>query len=133
MKTKVALVLAAYLVLSVDAVASDAKTDGMANGRFWMMFGDSERLIYLLGFTDGRIMTKPTDRDPLYECGSNMGEIMKGITNFFDDPANARVLVSHAYRWHCMRVSGKDDAELQKFVSFARSVAAAAAAAEEKR
>jgi len=103
----------------------------LLNGRGWLKLpDDASRDIYLLGVINGlrwawleqgEVNSKLMEG--IYIPTLSIGETRKGLNRFYDDPANANVIVIFALEILKMRVDGKPQADIDKQTAEARAFA----------
>jgi hypothetical protein len=90
------------------------RTDRRWNGRYWQWLDDSEKLIFLIGFTEGAGWIK----------GITYVETRTGVNQFYMDAANARIPVKSAMAIFKMKLEGATPAEInEKTAELRRQVA----------
>ncbi|GEM_PF-4940751 len=83
-------------------------TDGHANGRLWRQLDTSQRLLYLIAFSDAAT----GDASPS-ACDCTLDEVADGITAFYAvDPAFSPIPISFAVRLYGRRARGATTDEI---------------------
>jgi hypothetical protein len=95
------LILFSAAVLSVSAQIPESQiTWGQKNGRFWAAMPQTARVHYLFGFAEA-LSGGPGYTD-FFSPSETFGETVKGIDQFYEDPANAAITITALPRWRCL-------------------------------
>jgi hypothetical protein len=93
------------------------------DGEFWTTKNKDLKLVYLLGFMDGRneganeaagALGTPILNPRLAKLASNItaGQVLDGLDDFYKDYRNARILVRDAIEYVFMEAGGQDGSKL---------------------
>ena len=91
---------------------SELTTGGMANGRLWQKFNESNRATYVMGYIDtlvAKSMTSPRppeDMKQWYAFGSNVGDYVKALDSLYSVPENIRIPIPFALQYCTARMNG---------------------------
>jgi hypothetical protein len=124
MKLQNALRLVGILFLML-APSGQAQSDW--DGQFWTTKNKDLKLVYIMGFIDGRNeganqaagALGTTILDPrVAKLASNItaGQVLDGLDDFYKDYRNARILVRHAIEYVVMEAGGEDGSKLLKLL-----------------
>jgi hypothetical protein len=95
----------------VSALDPDSlTTGGLYNGRGWVTANSGEKLYFVMAFGDALIVE--TKVSGVYFGESTNGEIVKGLDQFYEDPANASIPVPFAMKLFARKVSGASAEDL---------------------
>jgi hypothetical protein len=122
LKRATLLLLAAALLATFchaqKSSTDDQKTNGLLNGRFWTVLGDSSKLVFVLGYCEAAVgLAVPCPSQ------SEFGEIVKGIDRFYQEPENLRLPFMTAQRVFAMKVAGASATEIEAVMNAAREYA----------
>jgi hypothetical protein len=116
-----------FLFLSVAAMADDSRyaTAALNNGRAWAITDLSDHLHYVAGLVDMLSVYQVADpKDAAaYSFHATVGEIVKLLDRFYDDPANADVPVVLALTYAKHKVEGATPAQLEEGAANLRALA----------
>jgi hypothetical protein len=124
------------VVVTGSAFADEKARDIYLTGHEWLIFNETERSMYLIGLKDGmtyaafQLLSDDAEGYKRYadfygRCcsfpkGMSTDVIQKGIELILEDPANHNVRVIEALRAFKMRVDGKGQVEIDKYLESAR-------------
>jgi len=121
-----ALALAGSLRAQDQKLAS-ITTIGLSNGRFWMFMDDRQRTCYLVGYQDHKIVFGDLPVPACDACAGEkekdwwptltVGEILKGLDNFYGEPENLSLPIRFALRILAMKVAGKPQPEIEGWLT----------------
>lgn len=101
-----ALLLIMTCALAAQTPANQL-TGGEHNGRYWLELEPSNRTIFVVGFCAAVNAIGGRNVDTFLGEGSGtIGETVKGLDLFYDDPANAAIRIGDAFRVFAMKISG---------------------------
>lgn len=127
-----AIVLAVFSLLwlaparIVAADNTDPETSGafeLRNGRYWNRLSTSERLAYLMGFSEAAsvvVLTTTGSFEKFKEATNRylgratFGEILDGLDTLYAEPANRRISIIAGMIWYQHKAQGHTAAELQE-------------------
>jgi hypothetical protein len=128
-------VLVAILVLLLSPVpcatafeptagADTAQTGSFSNGRVWRALTENEKIYYVTAIEDGLLVGKMAcPKQGAYEqffCKCTVGEIVTGISKFFEEPTYRPIPIITALRIYVMKAKGASqpeiDAEIQRLL-----------------
>jgi hypothetical protein len=104
------------LLMSISAFCQSTdneRTNGGVNGRFWMTLSDTSRLYFLIGFDEAMGIGNPYGEKDYFSKDAPFGDVVKGITRFYQEPENLRSPVSYALQIFRMKVNGATQAQIE--------------------
>jgi hypothetical protein len=116
----------ALLFLLITIAAYDVQGQSSFDGDFWKTKSRDVKLVYVLGFVDGRneglnqaasaLGTSISD-PKIAKLASNttVGQIVDGLDEFYKDYRNGRILIRDAIEYVLMEANGEDGSDLLKF------------------
>jgi hypothetical protein len=121
------LLLISLLVFPYLAYSQSAFTAGMSNGRLWLSLDSDAKTAYLTGIKDILIATKPPDEAEYLPGRYTVGEMAKGVDQFYDSPENTLIPVVFGLRVCVMKFNGASQALIDAALSGMRKRLAEAA------
>lgn len=106
----------ALVLLSIPAYSQGTDTDrtnGGVNGRFWMSLSETSRLFFLMGFDEAMGLANPFGEKEYFSKDAPYGDVVKGLTRFYEEPENLRFPVSDALQIFQMKVNGATQSEIE--------------------
>jgi hypothetical protein len=91
-------------------------------GQAWV----GEKIAFIVGFDDARALGGMSDT--YWPNASTAGEVMMGVDQFYEDPANTGIQIGSALTVFYWKVKGNTPDELAKYVALLRNVASDQAA-----
>jgi hypothetical protein len=135
--------LAFFLLLSTGAAVNGQGQDssiaseiasqhsgsaGLLNGRFWVARNDGQKVIFIMGYCEAARSGKVPDRHDsplaLASCPTEvtLGDILKGLDRFYQEPENLRLAIRSALRIFAMKVAGASANDIEQELAAARAI-----------
>jgi len=113
------LVLSSVFVLFTASLASaqipdSQRSSNIVNGRWWIVQDSQTQVGYLMGFEDG-------NNDALFANSATYGEVARGVTLFYREPANGRIPLPAAVFIFFRKFHGATPAEIESMTVWART------------
>ncbi|MDP8991216.1 MAG: hypothetical protein M3N41_14190 [Acidobacteriota bacterium] len=122
----VALFLVA-LPSHTQIVNAPMQTEGLNNGRLWATLPDASKTMYVAGAVDATIMACEKDEwKKLFAANLSVGEVLKSLNRFYDEPTNAPVPVTYAMTVVKMKAEGASADSIERTTANLRRLAAGA-------
>jgi hypothetical protein len=95
-------------------------TQGVYNGRWWNAAPPEIRMGYVVGYADYRAIQP--DTLPWFTAAFQYKEVVKGLSDFYRDPANAPVPIPSAFAWVACKFRGDAPEKLDQLAAILRRV-----------
>jgi hypothetical protein len=131
------ITLFAISAILLSAVCAQAqmpetwRTMGYSNGRYWATMNEDKKLAFVVGYVEAVKFTTAITMDDNVKIERQFeiltgpenltyAEIIKAIDQFYESPLNGPISIGGAFMVMSMQARGKDQVEIQKFISESR-------------
>ncbi len=134
MKQIVLCIALAVGAFGQTAASTAETTGGSLNGRFWrsMTVDQDQKIVFVLGYSTAiqyavtgmsslLKVNNQTLLDSLFPSRLTGAELVSALDRFYDTPENGPITINAAVKLIAQRVSGADEATIQKAIADARS------------
>ena len=136
---RIAILLVGFTLTIFAEIPPNQMTEGFKNGRWWEVCDSTARAYYLIGMADGLSASDANanisakySKDPPAKPYNALGwlfppgtfaEAVKGLDQFYEDPANAAIPIQSALVIFGEKVKGASPEDLAKRTAEARRFA----------
>lgn len=122
----VAMFLIAF-PLKTQTTSNRFQTAGITNGRTWTTLSAESKTFYISGSVDSTILACGTDEwRRLFASSLSIGDVIKSLDKFYEEPTNAAVQVPYAMTVVKMKAEGASTDSIEKATATGRRLAAEA-------
>lgn len=105
------------VALYVSAQIPDPELTGQFfNGRFWGALSDTQKLHFVMGLGQGISLGPPGNLE-IYLSVATYGELVKGINQFYGDPANGAIPIVNAMVVFAKKMGGSFPEEIEELTA----------------
>jgi hypothetical protein len=126
----------AIFVLFVAALSVSAqppenqKTVGLRNGRYWAAQTEGSKIDFVVGFSEALAATgfhAQSDWSEHFRGTETIGEAVRGLNQFYEDPANAAIPIEKALVVFARKLKGEPPEDSAALIAKLRGIFNAAA------
>ena len=99
------------------------RTNGRLNGRFWEELRAENKIIFIVGITEGLRAGELPSLGLLYPPGATVGDVIKALDGIYAAPENLRVSVNDALRVVSMTFRGDKPEDIEAALRWLRIAA----------
>ena len=103
------------------ATSEAARTSGpFLNGRAWLSWDDGMRLGFVIGIAELHMIANENLPIVWFKGKPANGEVMKGLQDFYQEPANARIAILEAISVVAMKFNGESSKNIDDATAILR-------------